>query len=151
MEKLLQIRERLLHLAKRLEPLGPTLARLTLGVVFVQTGWGKLKDLDKVTGFFTELHIPMPHFNAVLAASTEFVGGLCVLLGLMTRLAVLPMAFTMVIAILTAKREQLGGIADLLGFEEWTYIVLFLWLAVSGPGPLSLDGLLAKKLVRPPK
>ena len=137
-----------LSTAGRLSFLGPTLARLTLGVVFVGTGWGKLHSLDKVTGFFTELGIPAPGFNAVLAASAEFVCGGLLLLGLLSRLAAIPLIITMIVAILTAKRGDLHGISDLLGFEEWTYIVLAIWIAVAGPGPLSLDRLLAGVLRR---
>jgi putative oxidoreductase len=83
-----------------------------------------------------------------VAASTEFFGGILVLIGLGTRVAALPMAFTMVIAILTAKRGDLHGLTDLVGFEEWSYLVLLLWLAVAGAGPLSLDRLIAPRLAR---
>ena len=124
--------------------MGPTLARLTVGVVFVGTGWGKLHSLPDVTSFFTDLGIPFPAFNARLTAGTEFFGGLLVLLGLCTRLASLPLAFTMVIAILTAKRANIDGITSLLGFEEWSYLVFFLWIALAGPGPLSLDALITR-------
>src|SRR6266478_1355197 len=101
----------------------------------VGTGWGKLHDLDKVTEFFTELGIPAPGFNAVLASTAEFVCGSLLLAGLFSRLASLPLIVTMIVAIVTAKRDALHGIADLLGFEEWTYIVLAVWIAVAGPGP----------------
>ena len=37
--------------------------------------------LDDLTTFFTTLHIPWPHFNAVLVAYTEFVGGILLLAG----------------------------------------------------------------------
>jgi len=69
---------------------GPTLARLTVGLVFIGTGWGKQHSLSDVTEFFTTLHIPAPAFNARLTAATEFFGGLAVLLGLGTRLVSLP-------------------------------------------------------------
>src|SRR5438067_12380668 len=105
-----------LSTAERLAFLGPTLARLTLGVVFLGTGWGKLHGLDKVTEFFTELGIPAPGFNAVLASTAEFVCGTLLLVGLLTRLASLPLIAVMTVAILTAKRDALHGIADLLGF-----------------------------------
>src|SRR2546429_158435 len=55
-----RLQTRFLSIAERLSFLGPTLARLTLGVVFIGTGWGKLHGLDKVTDFFTELGIPAP-------------------------------------------------------------------------------------------
>jgi putative oxidoreductase len=140
-----RIVERWRGLARRLEGIGPTLARLTVGLVFIGTGWGKLHSLPDVTEFFASLHIPAPGLNARIAASTEFFGGILVLIGLGTRLAALPMAFTMVIAILTAKRPDIDGLTTLVGFEEWSYLVFFLWLAVAGAGPLSLD-----RLVLPP-
>ena len=142
------IRERVHAVSQRLQFIGPTLARLTVGLVFIGTGWGKLHTLPDVTEFFASLHIPMPGLNARIAASTEFFGGILVLLGLGTRLAALPMAFTMVIAILTAKRAEIDGLTTLVGFEEWSYLVLFLWLAVAGAGPLSLDRLIGPRLER---
>jgi putative oxidoreductase len=141
-----RILERLQSLARRLEPIGPTLARLTVGLVFIGTGWGKLHRLPEISAWFAELHIPAPGLNARIASSTEFFGGILVLLGLGTRLAALPMAFTMVIAILTAKRADIDGLTTLVGFEEWSYLVMFLWLAVAGPGPLSLDRLVWPRL-----
>jgi putative oxidoreductase len=105
-------------------------------------------DLDKVTAFFTELGIPAPGFNAVLAASAELVCGGLLLFGLLARLASLPIIVTMIVAILTAKRAELHGLADLAGFEEWSYIVLAFGIAVMGAGPLSLDHLLAKVFSR---
>jgi putative oxidoreductase len=69
-----------------------------------------------------------------------------VLVGLGTRLAALPLAFTMVVAILTAKRADINGLTALVGFEEWSYLVFFIWLAVAGAGPLSLDNLVWKRL-----
>jgi putative oxidoreductase len=132
---------RLREVGDRLAFLGPTLARLTVGLVFIGTGWGKLHSLGDVTDFFASLHIPAPGFNARLAASTELFGGILVLVGLATRLAALPLGFTMVVAILTAKRADITGLTALVGFEEWSYLVFFIWLAVAGAGPLSLDAL----------
>jgi putative oxidoreductase len=141
-----KIRERVLATTKRLEFAGPALARLTVGLVFIGTGWGKLHTLPDVTEYFASLHIPAPGLNAAVAASTEFFGGILMILGLGTRLAALPMAFTMVIAILTAKRADIHGLTDLVGFEEWSYLVFFVWLALAGAGPLSLDRLIAPRL-----
>jgi putative oxidoreductase len=146
LKKLLALRERGLELVKKVAWLGPLLVRLTVGVVFVQTGWGKLHSLDDVTKFFAQLNIPAPHFNAILAATAEFGGGLALLLGVMTRLAAIPLITTMVVAILTAKRPELDGIGSLLGFEEFSYLAMFLWLAVAGPGVVSIDHLLARRL-----
>ena len=126
----------------RISFMGPALARITVGVVFMGTGWGKLHSLSNVTEFFTSLHIPAPWFQARLVAGTEFFGGLLVLLGLGTRLVSIPLAITMIVAIATAKRDDLTGLQALLGFEEWSFLVLFTWLALVGAGPLSLDALI---------
>ena len=136
--------ERLGAAADKASFVGPTLARITVGVVFIGTGWGKLHSIADVTTFFTDLGIPAPGFNARLTATTEFIGGLLLLVGLGTRLVALPLAFTMVVAILTAKRADINGLTSLLGLEEWSYLVLFLWLAVAGSGPLSMDNLIRR-------
>jgi putative oxidoreductase len=141
-------REKLLALTDRLSFLAPALLRVTLALVFIESGWGKLHSLDNVTEFFTSLHIPMPGFNARLTAATELFGGILVLVGLGTRLVSLPLAFTMVIAIITAKREEVTGLTSLAGLNEWAYLVMFVVLAIIGPGALSLDALLARRFAR---
>jgi putative oxidoreductase len=144
--KLLHTRERALALVEKISWIGPALVRLTLAFVFIESGWGKLHNLEKVTGYFASLHIPAPHLNAIVASSTEFFGGIAILLGLLTRLAALPMAFTMVIAVLTAKRDDIDSVGSFFGLVEVSYLVMFLWLAVAGPGKLSLDHLLGRLL-----
>ena len=139
---------RLEKLTKQLSFLGPLLARITLGVVFIGTGWGKLHSLEKVTEFFTNLHLPAPHLQAILVGTTELVGGSLLLVGLGTRLVAAPLAFTMLIAILTAKRDEIDGLSSLLGFEELTYLVMFVWLLLAGAGALSLDRLVWSRLKR---
>jgi putative oxidoreductase len=119
----------------------PLLARLTLGIVFVESGWGKLHALDRVTAFFTELGIPFPGLQAPFVAATELVCGLLLLVGLATRWAALPLAATMIVAVLTAQRAQIGGVGDLAGLVEVAYLALLAGLAVHGGGALSIDGL----------
>jgi putative oxidoreductase len=141
---------------KSLGWLGPLLLRLTIGVIFIGTGWGKLHDLPKVVAFFTDLHIPLPEFQARLVATLEFVGGTCILLGLGTRFFAGPLAFTMIIAMATAKTAELAEVhgfdrfTTVVGFEEWSYFVMLVLLAVTGPGLLSLDRLILRTLAGPP-
>lgn len=142
----LRLRLRLLGLADKLAFLGPLLARVTVGVVFAKSGWGKLHNLAGVTEFFASLKIPMPAANAVFIASLELVGGCLLLLGLCSRLISLPLMATMVVAIITAKAEDISGVGDLLRLSEWAYLVIFAWIAVAGPGRASLDHLLAPRL-----
>lgn len=130
---------------RTLLPLSPLLVRLTLGVVFIGSGWGKLSDLDRVTEFFTELGIVAPRLNAGVVATVELGGGALVAVGLGTRLAALPLAFTMVVALSTALAPDISGVAELVGLSEFTYLVMFLTLALGGPGRWSLDHLLFSK------
>ena len=134
------------RLASALTWLPPTLARVVVGVVFVQSGWGKLGDIDAVIGFFTELGLPLPAFQAYLASVTELVCGALLLLGLATRFAAVPIVVTMIVAIRTALWQQVDGVASLFTMIEFLYIVLCVWLGVHGAGPLSIDGLVERGL-----
>jgi len=118
---------------------GPLLARITVGVVFAQAGWGKLNNLPQVTSFFAELGIPVPGIQAPFVSGLEFVGGLMVLVGFLTRWISIPLAFTMVVAIATAKRADIHGITDLLGLSEFAYFAIFVWLVFAGAGKISVD------------
>src|SRR5436853_317935 len=112
------IKEKAKGIVSELSWLPPLLARVTLGFVFIESGWGKLHHLDKVVAFFTELGIPAPHIQAPFVATVELVCGSAVLLGLFTRLASVPLIATMVVAIGTAKWSQLKGLSDLFGAIE---------------------------------
>jgi putative oxidoreductase len=126
--------------------LPPLLLRVTLGVVFFSTGLGKVQNLDKVTAFFTELGIPLPAFHAVVVGYTELVGGALLVAGLASRLAAVPLAVSMLVAVLTAKRAEITGVADFFGLLEVAYLVMLVAVAVGGAGAVSLDHLLARRL-----
>jgi putative oxidoreductase len=115
----------------------------------VLTGKGKLLNLDKTTAFFTDLGLPLPKLNAIMAGSTELLGGSLLLLGLGSRLASVPLIFTMIVAYVTADNEALHAIfSDTDKFTGATpFLFLFACVIVFafGPGKLSLDALLFKK------
>lgn len=123
--------------------LSPALARVTVGLVFFQSGWAKLHALDGVTAYFTELGLPAPALQARLVSTTELVCGGLLLLGLATRFAAVPLVVTMCVAIRTALWGQVSGLGSLVGLSEFAYIALLVWLATDGGGPLSVDRLLA--------
>ena len=112
------LRTRILATLDRFSWVGPLAVRLSLGAVFLGTGWGKVHNLAQVTSFFTELGIPFPAAQATIVSGIELVGGTLIILGLFTRFAALPLLGTMVVAILTAKRPEIEGIRSLLAFEE---------------------------------
>jgi putative oxidoreductase len=124
----------------------PLLSRVTLGVLFASTGWGKVHSLEKVTAFFVELKIPMPALNAFVVAYSELICGSLLLVGLFSRLATVPLLVSMIVALLTAKLDEIHGLPDLFGQVEFTYLVMLFAVLVAGPGSVSLDALLAKRL-----
>jgi len=72
----------------------------------------------------------------------EYVRGLFLFLSYTTYfmgLAALPLAGTMVVAILTAQRAAIGGLGDLFGLLEFAYLVILAWLIVAGGGRWSVD------------
>jgi len=143
--RLLMLRPLVLSIAARLAWLPPTLARVTVGWVFLLSGWGKLHNLEQVTEFFASIGIPAPGIQAPFASATELVCGALLLAGLGTRLASVPLVVVMTVAIVTARVEELTSAGALFGFVEFTYIALLLWIVVAGPGPLSLDHLLVRR------
>lgn len=132
--------------SKRLAWLPLLVNRVTLGGLFASTGWGKVHNLDKVAGYFAELHIPMPGVNAVMASITELVGGTLLVLGLGSRLAAIPLSVTMLVAIVTAKRDEIHNVFDLFGQVEFTYLVMLILVVFFGPGKLSLDRLIERRV-----
>ncbi len=140
-----ELQRRARHAAEHLSFLAPLLARFTVGIAFVESGWGKVHNLDQVIEFFTELGIPAPAFQATFVSWVELVCGGLLLLGLATRLAAVPLLCTMVVALLTARAEDITGVSELVGALEFTYLALLAWLALAGAGAASLDGALARR------
>lgn len=124
--------------------LPPLFARIVVGWVFLWTGWAKLNNLPQMIQNFTEWGIPFPEVMTPFVSGVEFFGGLLLLLGLFTRLAATPLVIVMIVAIVSAKLGQIDSLETLLGFEEVAYMTLFGWLAVAGPGAVSLDALLQR-------
>jgi putative oxidoreductase len=142
-------RRKALDILANQKSLALLLGRFAVGFLFLSTGWGKVHSLDKVTEFFIELHIPAPGFHAVLVGYSELLCGAALVIGLLTRLATIPLIVSMIVAILTAKLKDLHGFFDLIGFEEFTYLIILVMIAILGPGNWAVDRILGKKLGDP--
>jgi len=136
--------------ASRFTWAAPLAVRIVVGWVFASTGWVKLTHLPQITENFRNLGIPAPEFLTPFVSGVEFFGGLLLLFGLLTRFAAVPLMVVMVVAIVTAKLDDVDSITTLLGFEEVSYFVMFAWLAIAGPGPVSLDHVMMKASGRDP-
>lgn len=119
--------------------------RITIGWRFYLTGSGKLKNFEGTTEFFAGLHIPAPAFHAGLVGYTEMIGGLLLIAGLGTRLISVPLLISMVVAYLTAHRED--GFKSLYDFTDqapFMFLCVVLVTLAFGPGKISLDALIAR-------
>jgi putative oxidoreductase len=125
------------------------LLRLWWGWSFAATGWGKLMHLEKTTTFFASLGLPAPKVNALMAGSTECLGGVLLLLGLFSRVVSVPLTFTMLVAYATADREALQAIFSdtdkFVSAAPFPFLLVALLVLAFGPGKLSLDHLFARR------
>jgi putative oxidoreductase len=119
--------------------LAPLIARITVGWVFLWSGWGKLTDLPTVVQNFVGWGIPLPQLLGPFVSGVEFFGGLLLLVGLLSRISAGALGVTMIVAIRSARWGEVDSLVSLLGFDEFEYLALFLWLAIAGAGPISVD------------
>ena len=137
---------RLCRMLARLQPAVADAAllftRVTVGWSFFLTGRGKLSNLDRTTAFFTDLGLPAPGFHAGLVGGLEMVGGLLLLAGLCARVVSLPLAGTMVVAYLTAHRDEaFASLGDFVDQPPFAYLLGTLVVLAWGPGRWALDRL----------
>src|SRR5258707_13972615 len=135
--------------------------RLYWGWQLVQSGWGKLHHLDKVTEFFTSLYLLMPGTMALFISCLEFFGGIFLAIGLLSRLTALALTVNMIMAYVTADPETLRSILSdpdkFYAAAPYTFLIASLIILIFGPGKISLDTLLKRvfapmvvKELRPP-
>ncbi len=124
--------------------LAPPFARITVGYVFLMSGWGKLHNLAQVTENFIGWGIAHPRVLTPFVSGVEFFGGLFLLLGFLTRISAGALGIVMIVAIRAAKWADVDSLETLLGFDEFEYLALFVWLAIAGPGVFSVDAWLQR-------
>jgi putative oxidoreductase len=121
--------------------------RIWLGYRMIRASYSSVVDIifhPAERAFFIkwfggELHFPFPLTMAFLAKGSELTGGILVLAGFLTRPAAALIAFTMLIATLTANLGQDWNIDG--GFTV-SYFLFAMVLLTEGPGRFSLDPLL---------
>jgi putative oxidoreductase len=124
--------------------------RLYWGFQFAQTGWGKLHNLVKITGFFASLNIPFPSAAAPFVSTLEFVGGTLLMLGLFSRPIAFLLACNMFVAYWTADREALSAIfsdpGKFYAADPYTFLFASLMVLIFGAGFFAVDTLVARRL-----
>ena len=127
-----------------------TVLRVGVGAILVVHGWAKLSDVAGTAQSFAHLAIPAPQLSVYLAIAGEFLGGLGLLVGLLTRVAALGPLCTMLVAILTVHLGH--GLLAKNGGYEYPLVLLLVsgFFAFNGAGPWSFDALLEKRAQRHP-
>ena len=116
--------------------------------------------MNQGVGRFTKIGIPAPELMAHFVAVLEIVGGILLISGFLTRLIAIPFVIEMVVAILSTKvalylgtsplplppsPPQSGAWAVLHEIRtDYAQIMSVSFLLIAGPGPWSLDALLAR-------
>lgn len=139
------------------------LIRLVVGAVFVSEGVQKfLFPAALGVGRFAKIGIPYPDVMAPFVGGCEIVCGTLLILGLLTRLAAIPMIINMLVAIASTKVPILLGHgywlfsapkADQHGFwsmahearTDFAMLLGSLFLLIVGAGWFSLDALLFRR------
>jgi putative oxidoreductase len=134
------------HPTARQVNIGLAILRTVVGIIFIAHGGQKLfvYGFDGVGGAFGQMGIPMAGVVGPSIALLEFFGGFALAAGLLTRLAALGLAFTMVGAIQFAHLKAgfflPNGYEFVLALLGATALMVF-----TGAGAFSLDALIERR------
>ena len=167
--QLLKVCRYVTPLSENLQSVALPLLRFILAYTFFGPAVMKWSDMASTAMWFESMGIPLPTLNAYMAASTEMAGVVLLTLGLFSRLISIPLLVTMFVAIATVhgingfnvisetlqwsnayvNGELVEGTVVFLqnGYENVLYYIAMLLVIISfGPGKLSLDQLIKKKM-----
>ena len=123
------------------------------GWQLAQSGWGKLNHIGKVVEFFTSLNLPAPPIFARAVSTLELVGGALLFLGLFSRPIALVLTGNMIGAYVTADSDAWHSFfaedsGPFFAAAPFPFLMVSVLVLVFGPGKLSLDELIARRLAK---
>jgi uncharacterized membrane protein YphA (DoxX/SURF4 family) len=135
-------------------PAAVILVRLIVGAVFLSEGIQKFLFPDALgAGRFAKIGIPAPEFFGPFVGTVEIVCGALIIVGLLTRLATVPLLIDMVVAIVTTKFPMLvkSGFWSMAheARVDFSMLLACLFLLLVGAGVWSIDTWLASERTRP--
>lgn len=118
--------------------------RLIVGAVFLSEGIQKfLFPALRGAGRFEKIGLPSPEFLGSFVGSFEILCGVLILLGLLTRLASIPLIVIMLVAFATTKSEVYleKGFWELMhgSRTDWSMLLGSIFLLIKGGGYWSVD------------
>jgi putative oxidoreductase len=119
---------------------GLMILRVACGFFLARHGWGKFIHYSENAATFPDpLHVT-PQVSALLTIFGELFCSAFLILGLFTRIVLVPLIFNMIIIVTVIHGK------DPLGDKEHAFLFLFpfITLFLSGPGSISLDRMLKR-------
>lgn len=114
--------------------------RLGLGVLMLSHGYGKLIHFHEMRGSFINFLGLGSTISLTLDIFAEFFCSIFLILGLFTRLAVIPILIAMSVALIKVHHGDLFG----AGERAAIYIACSITILFCGPGKISVDGMIGK-------
>lgn len=124
--------------------------RLAVGLIFFTQGILKYTDPNMGVNRFTRIGFPHPYFTAHFTGTFEIVCGFLVLIGLITRIAAIPLLIVICTAIATTKIPELSRPNQGFWFmvsdarTDFAMLMCLLFLLRAGAGLLSADASISK-------
>ncbi|MES2503924.1 MAG: DoxX family protein [Myxococcota bacterium] len=121
------------------------LTRVLWGVLFILEGWYKFTHVESNVAYYHSLGFGSPEFMVYLSASAEFFGGICLVIGFLSRIAAIPLLITMVVAAVMDPTKYYflghgsGQTESFLAQIPLVFAYACLMIIVFGPGKWSLD------------
>lgn len=114
--------------------------RLASGVLMMGHGYDKLLNFAKNKGQFMNFLGIGQAASLSLVIFAEFFCALFIIIGLFTRLAVIPLIVAMSVALFKAHNADFMGEGEMAAL----YLGAYLALLLAGPGRISVDGMIGK-------
>ena len=112
-------------------------ARVIFALLLAHHGLQKYMAFDEMSSAFPDLLGLGSQTSLTLAIFAELVCSVALILGILSRLVLIPIIFTMAIAFFIAH----GGSIE-QGELAFAYLIVFTLLLIAGPGKFSVDGYL---------
>lgn len=125
----------------QLTSMGLLVLRISAGSLMLVHGLQKLMNYSELSGQFPDPIGMGSQLSLIAAIGAEVGCSLLVMLGLGTRLALLPLSFTMFVALFFVHASDPWKVKELAA----VYLCVYLSLLLSGPGEFSIDHLIAKR------
>lgn len=114
--------------------------RLAAGLLMINHGYDKLIHYGSMHNQFMNFMGMGKSLSLALVIFAEFFCSIFLILGLLTRLATIPLIINMGVALLKAHNAEVFGKGELPAL----YLAVFIVILLIGPGRVSVDGMVGK-------